>query len=679
VRESAEVTEVLLWEHGHAYQPRRVLDGVLGTNRSVPGNVRLVVRGKEFEGANWFNLMLQPGSVYTVLVEAMKGRSLDIEPLTLHYLKQAPTLYNALRGQVRDGRTHIVAATYAHPILPLLAAESLLDARVNVAWGLHSLGQELLTPQGKVFIWLSECAYSNEAAQIVTNTVRAVFGDEVQTVFLLDERQATRPARSLGRTGVGALVVLRSTWLSDAYAFSPEYDWIPAKLRDDILARGLRMIGTMIDAETYGGAYDAQKPRFFATLHDRLSQGFQENGSTVRINLVTVDHVFDDGDARELIDLVDYTSWSDYRADQLFTAQNRVVEGIIAERAGGLCRWTGRVRRLDGYLTKKTYFIVYEWVHPVTKQRYLRVVNTLWKVAFTAVRAEGAETVRKLVTTLLNRVVGAARTEALLVAYWRVVFGGISEHDFAANRLIDASPSERRAVMLLLRAYRLANQDSQMSDPTFWQNFDTEVTWTALASTASGLIHTAQACCELNEPSLVRRIARVYQALFLDFPEHFRALIDEYDLSVELFYQRLTDAACQRGYPLHDRLNGTDDQDARLETIAEEMYEAAFGGLGLPLYKPDVNVSLLRHAILLRQGRVSEADRMARHAKMYEWSKSIGSTVSELPIPMRVGFLHAKHFPDADKHFNLPTTDVVTRTEIIIGEAHAYMPRRGLK
>jgi hypothetical protein len=673
VREAVEVTEVLFWEHGHAYQPRRVLDGVLGTVRSVPGNVRLVVRGEELEGANWFDLMLHPGSVYDVLVEAMKGRSLDIEPLTLHHLKQATSLYSALRDQVRDGRTHIVAATYAHPIMPLLAAESLLDARVNVAWGLRYLGQELLTPQGKVFIWLSECAYSNDAAQIVTNTVRAVFGDGVQTVFLLDERQAARSTRGLGKTGPGALVVLRSTWLSDAYAFSSESDWIPEKLRDDILSRCLHMIGTMIDAETYGGAYDAQKPLFFAKLHDRLSQGFQGNGSTIRINFVTVDHVFDGRDAPERIDLVDYTSWSDYRDDQLFTAQNRRVEGIISENAGGLCRWTGRMRRHDGRLTKKTYFIVYEWVHPDTKQRYLRVVNTLWKVAFLTVRAEGAETVRTIVTTLLNRVVGTARTEALIVSYWRVVFGDVSERDFAANQLPGASPPERRAVMLLLKAYRLANQDAQMSDPTFWQNFDTEVTWTALASTASGLIHAAQACCEVNEQRLVHRIAEAYQALFLDFREHFRALVDEYDLSLELFYQRLTDAASHSGYPLHDRLSAADDQAAHLDTIAEEIYEAAFGGFGLPLYKPDVNGSLLRHAMLLRQGRVSEADSMAHQANMYEWSKSIGSAVSDLPIPTRVGLLHVRHFPDADKHFNLPTTDVVTRTEIIIGEAHSYL------
>ena len=49
----------------------------------------------------------------------------------------------------------------------------------------------------------------------------------------------------------------------------------------------------------------------------------------------------------------------------------------------------------------------------------------------------------------------------------------------------------------------------------------------------------------------------------------------------------------------------------------------------------------------------------------------MSSAVSDDPIPVRVGLLHAKHFPK-NEVFSSPLTEPETNTELICGEADAY-------
>lgn len=624
---------------------------------------------------NWFELMLRPGGVYDALVDALETRSVDIEPITLfHLAKLNPEAHEKLQRLVAEGRAGLFPTAYSHPILPLLASESFLDAKINVQWGVqYLLGNPRYPKEGPIFLWLSECAYSAKAAQAVLEAIREAH-PSAKVFLLLDEFQgenidSSHPYRLRLEKGELGLV-FRSRWMSDAYAFSQDAEWLIQSLRADILRRRPHLVGAAVDAETYGGAYDEGKPLFFARIRDGLGKQVSDGNATIPVRFLSVDKVLHGMDGPEA-KLLEGSSWSNYVEAQLLHPQGEARTGVLARRLGSLCRWTGLVPREEG--RQETYFMVYDWVDPVSKKWYTRIVSSLWKVAFNTLRARGCGLVRRTILDLLPPLLGTGSVEEALAAYGEVVFETMSWSSYASKFIICRTDEEQEAARLLLEAYRMANQEAWMSDPTYWENIDTEVAWTALALLAAGIIQAAKACLKLGKEQRFEELVEGYKALFLDFDASFRSLSEEYSCPLDILYQYLREQSRRRGYDLEQDLTSGPATEERAQAIARRAYEAAFNKDGeRPLRESDVNPYVILWRTRELRGAVDDASEAWKRACTYEWEKSIASAVSEKPIPVRVGLLHAKHFPK-NQAFTAPLEDPVISTEIIGGEAHAYL------
>lgn len=667
----------IIWEHGHAYQPRRIVDAIRQETRRVPGGVR---KGKSSGSSakNWFELMLRPGGAYDTIIDTLETRSIDIEPLTLfHLAKLNPHVHDKLCRLVADGRASLFSSTYSHPILPLLASESFLDAKINVRWGVqYTLENAHKGQEGSIFFWLSECAYSDRAAQAVLEAIRDLRPSS-RVFLVLDEFQGENVDPShpywlrLETGGLG--LVFRSRWVSDAYAFSQDPEWLIQSLRADILRRRPDLIGAAVDAETYGGAYGVSKPLFFARIREGLGKGVSGGNVIVSVRFLPVDKALqetgmDGAEAK----LLEGSSWSNYIESQLLHPQGEVSTGVLARRLGPLCRWTGLVPGNEKG-RQETYLMVYHWVDPRSRKWYTRVVSSLWKVAFNALRARGCSLVRRTILEVLPPLLGTGSLEEALGAYGEVVFEGRSWSSHVSKFRIGRTDDERDAARLLFEAYRMANQEAYMSDPTYWENMDTEVTWMALALLAAGIIQAAKACLKLGRQERFEQLAEEYKALFLDFESSFRPFSEEYGCPLDVLYQYLSEQSRREGYDLERDIVSGPVNEGRARTIARKAYKTSFGGnKERPLKESDINP----YVILWRMSEQTEARQGAREAWKrvcaYEWEKGIASAVSEKPIPVRVGLLHAKHFPK-NRAFSQPLEDPETATEIISGEADAYM------
>jgi hypothetical protein len=668
----------IIWEHGHAYQPRRIVDAILIETRHIPGGVRRRINGRVSYAENWFELMLRSGGAYDTMVDNLETRSIDFEPLTLFHLARLnPEAHKRLWQLVAEGRIGLFPSAYSHPILPLMASESFFDAKTNVEWGVQYVLGNGHNPQGSpVFFWLSECAYNAKAAQAILDAIREV-RPSAQVFLLLDEFQgenidASHPYRLRLETGEVGLV-FRSRWVSDAYAFSQDSEWLIQSLRADILRRRPDLVGAAVDAETYGGAYDASKPFFFARIREGLGKEVSGGNVTVPVRFLPVDQALQAASTNgQEAKLLEGSSWSNYVESQLLHPQSEARTGVLARSLGPLCRWTGLVPRKEGG-RQETYFMVYDWVDPLSKEWYTRVVSSLWKVAFNALRTRGCSLVRRTVLDVLPPLLGIGSIEEALTTYGEVIFETMSWGSYASRFRIGRTQEEQEAANLLLEAYRMADQEAWMSDPTYWENMDTEVTWTALALLAAGIIQAAKACLKLGEERRFEELADGYKTLFLDFEASFRTLSEEYGCPLDVLYQYLREQSLRRGYDLEQDLASSPSTEEQARTIAERAYEATFNkDRERPLRESDVNPYLILWRMKELRGSLEDARQAWKRACAREWEKSIASVVSKKPTPVRVGLLHAKHFPE-NKAFTTPLEDPEIDTEIISGEAHAYL------
>jgi len=259
-----------------------------------------------------------------------------------------------------------------------------------------------------------------------------------------------------------------------------------------------------------------------------------------------------------------------------------------------------------------------------------------------------------------------------LTAYGDIVFESSSWSDFASRFRI-GSGSRQEAAHLLLESYRLGDQDAWMSDPTFWENFDTEVTWTSLALLAAAMIQAAKACRLLGNEKGFDELASTYAELFLDFEDTFsHRLRKGPTCPLDLLYEHIRERSRMRGYDLGEAVSSTPASLDSAKSIAAKAFELAFGTeQEKPLCGDDVNPFLILWMMHEQKGEHEEAGEALKKALTFEWEKSIRSAVSEKSIPLRVGLLHAKHFP-ANTRFSCQHEKVETDTEIISGEAHAY-------
>jgi len=315
--------------------------------------------------------------------------------------------------------------------------------------------------------------------------------------------------------------------------------------------------------------------------------------------------------------------------------------------------------------------MVYDWFDSGSKMWYTSVVSSLWKVAFNALRSRGSSLIRRTILEVLPPLLGREKVEEALASYSDVVFETLPWASYASRFMIGGTDEEREAARLFLESYRMAIQEAWMSDPTYWEKMDTEVAWTALALLAAGIIQAAKACVKLGRQGLFELLAEEYKALFLDFEASFRSLSEEYSCPLDVLYNYLREQSQRRGYDLERDIALGPVTEEQARTIARRAYEAAFGGdRERPLRESDVNPYLILWRMEERRGS-QDVGEAWRKAYTYEWEKSIASAVSEKPIPVRVGLLHAKHFPK-NEAFSPPSEDPETGTEIISGEAHTY-------
>jgi len=669
----------VIWEHGHAYQPRRILDAVTSESREIENGLSIRLAETTKRGRNWFELMLAPGSVYDHIIAALDGRSIDIEPLTLLHLKKLnPLIYEELKKRIQQGNASVFPCPFSHPILPLLVRKSHLDTEVNLNWTLQLTFAMLGNPSDKqVFLWLPECAYSQEVAQAMAKVTKAMCS-EMQVFLLLDEFQGqdVEPSQTykvtLGQEIVYA--VFRSRWLSDAYAFSSDAEGVINSIRSDIGHRNLRLLGTMIDAETYGGAYGPQKMAFFRRIREGVDGNVNSEGRRIPVGFVPVDQAVLLSEVVSEVRLFDGSSWSDYSSSQLLTLQNPNMTGIIASNVGFLCRWTGLVPS-SRPKRDETYFLVFEWTEPNSGRQYLRVLSSLWKVAFNTLRDETTELVRCAVLEMLPEIGVLAPVDKILLDYWHVILDGDSWKDFAERIGTRDSDPKSTVALLLLEAYRMANQESIMSDPTYWENIDTEVTWTSLALLASGIVSVAKAAKALGRREWQRKCAEVFSSMFLNFECRFSTLWRECDHPIAQFYKLLASRSKAKGFDLERELETAPLNIHSARVIANKAYRLAFEQTQKAVYELDVNPFIILWKMYEVRGEMKEASSHLEQSMIFEWQKSIGSAVSDRPIPVRVGLLHVKHFPDKEE-FGFVETEAETKTEIIGGEAHAYSQRQ---
>jgi hypothetical protein len=244
--------------------------------------------------------------------------------------------------------------------------------------------------------------------------------------------------------------------------------------------------------------------------------------------------------------------------------------------------------------------------------------------------------------------------------------------NFASRFKIGKTSDELEASHLLLEAYRMANQEATMSDPTYWENIDTEVTWTALALLAAGIINAATACLQIKKYGRFEELASEYNRIFLGFEASFRELYEEYDCPLDILFNYLREQCWKKGYDLEHDLTSSTITEELARNIAVRAYETAFNkDWKRPLKESDVNPYVILWKMKERNGLLNDADKALRRAYVYEWEKSIRSIVSDKPIPVRVGLLHAKHFPK-NEVFKPPAEEPETDTELLSGEADAY-------
>jgi len=178
-------------------------------------------------------------------------------------------------------------------------------------------------------------------------------------------------------------------------------------------------------------------------------------------------------------------------------------------------RWTG-LRRSDGCI--------------ISRVRHDRPLSQLWKHAFTLATERVETAVRRRALHLL-RGAGVARHESALrriaVAYGRQCFRvhyqaqGLSarDTDFAAlAEEILAGKVDIEVAGFLARGYVLMLMGAR-SDPRFWDNPDTRVTFQNVVLLVQALRDLAEASVRAKDPSHAATLRRLLDATLLDFSE----------------------------------------------------------------------------------------------------------------------------------------------------------------
>ncbi|MFX0162969.1 MAG: hypothetical protein ACFE68_06550 [Candidatus Hodarchaeota archaeon] len=682
------MNENILLEHMHAYQPRRIVDAFLGIERENLGEKELnftkYVRDRAVKGLNWFEIVLKPGSVYDEIINLLPERSLNVEPITLKAFQELnPPAFNRLLKLIFNDEATIACTTYSHPIMPVAISQSPFDLRINLSWSLdfyfELFWKKLWEKEQNfppIFFWLPECAVNSETINLIVETVREKtiewgWEKEVFIIFILDEYQVENNYRSgiyklysaQTPSEIYPFVLLRDHAFSDAISFSSNLGVIIHALKMAI-STGMDLVVTASDAENFGGNYDPWKPVLFEELSERMinttlsdmitvvrrlkaSEAFIEYNYWGRLENLPEAKIFENSAWS------DFEHWSILREDGGF---------IVSRQVGGLMRWTGKVRAKSGKTLEETYFLIHERFNPYESRRELRLTNSIWKIAFNHVSAEVKKFISFHLCEFIKKLLkNEYETENVLKKYWKVALKMENEEDFLKNLedeeiIRPLSEEEKEALKRGLRAYKIGCQDAYISCPTFWSDVETELTWTALALSAAGMVELSWMFKILKEENLLKKTISKYSELFLELGEnkYWKEFILRHKMPLDPLLSTLKKRAAKRGYSLDDKIQEIiqtedipqeKDLKKRAVQMAEKLFKAALDWKE-NLRKEDANPHLILVEIFRAFGNYKKAAEYIDQAIWYEWEKSIAPIFKNTKnIFQRVGILHAKHLP----------------------------------
>lgn len=489
--------------HFHGYQPGDIVrwrePDPLRPQTVEERHSRVAHRiGEErVEGRNWTDAVLRTYSrLGTALDRASGAASVDIEPQTLAWLvERDPGAYGDILRAYERGKAGFVMTPPFHPILPHLhrrEQEALFDLMIDF--------YSPLIPrlEGRpIGLWLPEAAYSRETMDSFRESARQAsveredLADPLRAIYLVsDARQFAHP-RASGAAWVridshdNLLAIARDHPLSGEFAFGTTS---ASEFASSVRSRGSGQVFVANDLESLL-ANPAQAERFESIVRSLREQGVE---------------VAQPAPPREAPTsrIADFSSWSDYD-DMLFA-------GVPSDT-----RWTG-LRRSDGVI--------------VSRVHRGRPLSQLWKHAF-SLAAERIETAVRRQALHLLRAAGIARhwqaLRRIAVAYGRHWFGphyragGVSPRntDFeAAAEEILGGKVDIEVAGFLARGYVLMLMGLR-SDPRFWDNPDTRVTFQNVVLLAHALRDLSEASVRAKETSRAATLRRLFQATFLEFSE----------------------------------------------------------------------------------------------------------------------------------------------------------------
>jgi hypothetical protein len=493
--------------HFHGYQPGDIvrwlepdpLKPVRFEERVSPVAVRIA--GDRVAGRNWTDAMLRAyGRVEKVLERASGVASVDIEPQTLVWLlERDPDAYHRAVAAWQRGTAGLVMTPPFHPILPHLhriEREALFESMVDFYAPL------LRRHSGPIGLWLPEAAYSAEtidsylvAARRATVHLEGLPDLARGVHLLLDARQLAASEDSStawGATGLGGGLrfAARDHGLSGEFAFGGT---APGAFTASVKSRHATSVLVASDLESLL-ANPRQAERFTAIVE--------------RLRAREVSVAAPSPPARPMAaDVLDFSSWSDY--------DEHLLHGRTSDT-----RWTG-MRRSDGAV--------------VSRVHRRAPMSQLWKHGFTLVTEQIENAVRRTARHVLKgldverrpavlRRLAVAYNRHLFRAHYRACGLSSSEVDFAGLATsILRGKVDVEVAGFLARGYTTMLMGLR-SDPRFWDNPDTRVTFQNVACLAQALVDMSIACTRAGEPERGLRLLRLLQATLLEFSESYSRL-----------------------------------------------------------------------------------------------------------------------------------------------------------
>ncbi|MCD6485569.1 MAG: hypothetical protein J7L47_10720, partial [Candidatus Odinarchaeota archaeon] len=579
----------------HAYQPRRIFDGYKLTE--IIDTVAKTIVDREIKEVNWFRVMLVPASVYDEIIALSDGRSINIEPITLHWLRKINrNCFETLLNNFHDQRTEIVFSSYSHPIYPIFFEENKQDLEVNIVWSICSLLNELSISKEDIDIvswWLSECAYSKDVVLLIERVVKEILGKKT-LLFILDQFQSTK-----GKVGffkikdTNSFVALRHHELSDVFSFENNYERFVEKVIE--ATRSTEIIGIASDAENYGGAYIPDKPMTFRKFDEWLKRNEMKNSVIHRKTLPVLFSTIKESKKLEEIELIDDSSWSDYK---YYEPSKKLNFWIFGVNLGSLSRWRGYTKIGD---KKVGYFIFYMGYK--NNHKYLRITNSFWKIAFMEIRNTLANIVSRHVREILREKFHSSDPNRVLYEFWKIVFNVKSSDELLKEMhkkgflKIDDFDFCSKLFSEISQAYIKAVQDSRISCPTFWEDFENELVQTSLALIIGGLVHLKNAFALLHDSEKVKEIQKLFSDVFVNFEEEnlWFNVCKKVSLPIDELIDKLAELASTRSqWNLHQELKTLSRKDKYEEKvkIAKEIFVTLINKafpVHPPIYPKDVN------------------------------------------------------------------------------------------